>query len=438
MRARRAALVLLFLAAPAGARDDLDDVLGGFDEEDQSFEIREAASEPGERWWDLSGSYELSGSWNLRSHRSATGTDYRGLQRLRNRLNLQLDLEPRDDWKLRLEGWGFWDAAYRLRDRDAYTREVRNTYELDAELGEAWIAGRLARNLDLKVGRQVVVWGGSETLRVLDVLNPLDNREPGRVDLEDLRRPSGMLRVDVFRDAWTWTGVAIPEIRFDASPVVGSDFFAGSAAPPERQPSGFGDLELGTALVGTFSGWDVSFHAARFWDDTPRLADDGAHLVHDRLWMVGAGSNLTRGSWLFKTELAWLDGLGFAGTRDEKARFDALLGAEYYGWIDTTVVLEVVNRHVFDAPPGVRGDAQQIALRVTRNFWNDTLHLTGLAFLLGWNGGEGSILRLDLSYDLRDALRIGVGILLYQTGEEPPLDAWGRNDRLIFNARWSF
>ncbi len=53
-----------------------------------------------------------------------------------------------------------------------------------------------------KVGRQIVIWGRSESLRVLDVLNPLDNREAGRVDIEDLRRPLAMVRVDAYQKLW--------------------------------------------------------------------------------------------------------------------------------------------------------------------------------------------------------------------------------------------
>jgi len=186
------ACIALAEVALAQEDDDLEDVLGGFEDDQPQFEVEltdDEAAAP--RWWEVSGSLETSGSVNYRSHRSDTGTDYRGLQRLRNRLNLQLDVELSREWALRLEGWTFYDAAYSLNGRGDYTRQVLNEYELDADLGEAWVRGALHEAVDIKVGRQVVIWGRSETLRVLDILNPLDNREPGRVDLEDLRRALG-------------------------------------------------------------------------------------------------------------------------------------------------------------------------------------------------------------------------------------------------------
>ena len=451
MKAGLCIALLLAAALPvrAQASDDLDSVLGGFEDEAPDLAAHDADA-GNERIWDLSGSVEISGSSNYLAHRSDTGTDYSGLQRLRNRANLQLDVNLPLDWKMRAEGWGFYDVAYAINGRSDYTDEVLDEYEWDAEVGEAWLAGGIGERIDVALGRQVVIWGRSESLRVLDVLNPLDNREPGRVDLEDIRRPVSMLNVKGYLGDWSAALLAIPEIRFDSNPVVGSDFFPGTIELSERRPDHFEDGELAFAVNGIFSGWDVSFHGAWFWNDLPRLDAPAAaplpeRLVHDRLWMVGSGGNYTRGSWLLKAELAYLDGLGFFGVDDDKGRFDVLIGAEYYGVADTTFVVEIVERHLFEherairrAPNFAREDSQEIALRLSRNFWNDTLHATLVGIVLGLDARDGSIARFDLSYDVLDALTVGVGLLLYQQGDLPPLDAWADNDRVIFSAKWSF
>jgi hypothetical protein len=57
---------------------------------------------------------------------------------------------------------------------------------------------------------------------------------------------------------------------------------------------------------------------------------------------------------------------------------------------------------------------------------------------LGWDAKDGSLLRADVKYDLRDALALNFGFVLYQSGELPPLDSWGRNDRFIFSVKGSF
>ena len=446
-----AGLVVVCAALAAGAVDDLDDVLGGFDDEEEpAFRVeRESdAATQDEAWWDLSGSVEISASVNYRSHESATGTDYGGLQRLRNRLNLQLDAELPRAWQTRLEAWGFYDAAYLLNGRGSYTTQVRNQYETDWDVGEAWLHGPILDDVDLKLGRQIVIWGRSETLRVLDVLNPLDNREPGRVDLEDIRRPLGMARLDAYADEWTVTAIAIPEIRFDENPVVGSDFLPltgvpPSQLPPQRKPDSFEDWEAAAAITGTFSGWDASLHGAWFFDDQPHLRDSG-RLAHARLWMVGTGGNYTLGSWLWKGELAYLDGLEFFGA-SEKSRVDVLVGVEYYGFVDTSISLEGVNRHLIDYDSGVRNsldifgeDFQELSLRITRSFLNERLEVEALGVLFDVDRDPSVIWRLGADYELADALVVGGGILIFEEGDQPPLDTWGQNDRFFFSLKWSF
>ncbi len=319
-------------------------------------------------------------------------------------------------------------------------------YEFDAEIGEAWLQGEVLPGVDLKLGRQIVIWGHSETIRVLDVLNPLDNREPGRVDIEDLRRPLAMVRLDAYRGPWSVTALAIPEVRFDRNPVVGSDFFPAAFDVPTEEPRDWRDPEFGLAVNGVFEGFDLSFHGAWFHDDAARFerAPVPTRRVHDRLWLVGSGATVTSGSWLGKAELAYVDGLGFFAGPDQ-GRIDAMVGAEYYGIEDTTIVVEVANRHLLrhrsamrGAPDFVRRNTQEVALRVSHDRMNDRLHFLALGVLFGWDGQDGSLFRFDVSYDLRDALTIGVGLVLYQTGDLPPLDDFGRNDRLIFQAKWSF
>jgi hypothetical protein len=101
--------------------------------------------------------------------------------------------------------------------------------------------------------------------------------------------------------------------------------------------------------------------------------------------------------------------------------------------------------HLFDyesalrrAPAFTRRDTAELALRIRRNFWNDTLHATLVGIALGWDAGDGSIVRFDVDYDVMDALVVGAGLLLYQKGDLPPLEGWADNDRVLLSVKWSF
>lgn len=470
-----AALLCGIGAAPALAADpsEVDDVLAGFeDEEDRAveealegfdedaLESTEAGEETAPSFWRLSGAFSLGSSYNLRSHRPPPGAaQYSGLSRLRAELDLELDLALPRSWKARIAGRGFYDVAYRLHGRDNYTDDVLDLYQWEAEFTEVYLQGSLLRDLDLKVGRQVVNWGTGETLRVVDVLNPLDNREPGLVDIEDLRLPVVMTKLDYYFGDWDLSLIAVHERRFNEDPVFGSDFFPPSLGLglSDREPAQtFEDTEWAVALRGVFEGWDLGFFAARFYEDTPRVEFPGFVMErgtpvllptrHSRLTLLGSTLNVALGNWLLRGEVAYLDGLEYFHRSGRKtSRLDLLVGVDYSGFTDTLIAVDLVNRRVhgrqsslLDTPDFTRRNAVEVAFRVQRDFLRDTLHVTLLAVGFGKKLEDGSVVRLGVDYDLLDALSIGGGVLLFQSGDLPPLSAFGRNDRVYLQTKYSF
>jgi hypothetical protein len=305
------------------------------------------------------------------------------------------------------------------------------------------------------------------------------------VDIEDLRRPVTMVKADYYLGDWALSAIAIPEIRFSLNPPFGNDFAPAVSSlgtvqafvfPEDKPDESFNNTQWAAALSGIFSGWDVSFHFARMYRDLPYLdprirlallepfliSFEGTELRHSRVTLVGAGANYTIGSWLFKAEIAWTDGIDYTtstrlnatvfglGIVDlptgnvQKSRLDFMGGIEYYGWTDTSIALEVANRHIFgfrnDMRPlfGTQENQLETALRVTRLFMNDRLEVTALGIVFGNHAQDGSVVRLDARYDLRDALELVGGIVFFQKGDPPPFDTIKRNDRFFFEIKYSF
>jgi hypothetical protein len=435
------------------APDDgqLDEVLSGFEEESQS----ETSSLPAAHQdWpvQLDGYVKIGGTWNFAHDEPQTGeTDWRGLSRLRAEAQTDLLIKWHQHWRMLVSGKVFYDTAYALRGRDEFTDDVIDAYESESEWRELYLQGRLGSHLDLKLGRQIVVWGRSDNLRVTDVLNPLDLREPGLTDIEDLRLPVAMSRADGYFGPWNLTGIAIHEIRFDKNPVFGHDFFPGSTPlPREIAPSDGGDdTEWAAALNGIFSGKDISLYWANLFDDTAHVANGtGGGLVrkHPRVSMWGAAGNLTLGNWLLKSELAYWRGLRFFNTAGESyQRLDALIGMEYSGWDETTITVEGAIRHLIDfderlaSPPDfAQEDENTYALRLTRNFMNETVELTLLLMIYGPLGQDGGLERMSVAYDWNDAISITAGVALYQSGDQYALRQIGDNDRVYLELKYSF
>jgi hypothetical protein len=433
---------------PAASEPSLDAVLGGFEEETTSG-AETAPIAATDRPWRVGGALTLGAAWNYAHGAPAPGeTDYRGLSRLRGKLNLEFDAELPRNWRAHVAGYGYYDAAYALNGRDQYTDAVLEEYQSEAELGEAWLRGRLNRQTDLKLGRQIVVWGKSDNIRITDVLNPLDNREPGMVDIEELRLPLTMARLDYYLGDWGLSAMAIPEIRFNKNPPHGSEFFPGTAPlPAEQAPAdGGGNTEYALAANGIFSGWDLSLYWAQHFDDSPHLVVSGGtpQLQHSRLTMTGVATNVALGNWLLKGEAAHFSGLAFASLPGESLRrTDTLLGVEYAGFADTTLSLEIANRHLhaYDtalAAEGLMEDEWQSALRYQGDFLHARLHLLALVTAFGEKLSDGGFGRYSVAYDLADALTLTGGIVSYEGGEKLPFNRIGDNDRLFVDLKYSF
>ena len=206
------------------------------------------------------GHLKLGSSYNYAHKEPNPGeTDWRGLSSLKTELQLELDARLSDSWQLFLSGDGFHDFVYSIRGRENYSSEVLDNYETQAQLRKAYLRGRLTKKLDLKVGRQIVVWGKSDNIRVTDILNPLDLREPGLTDLEDLRLPVTMTRLDFYHGKWGISGIAVHEHRYNKMPEYGSDFYPSPFPPfPEEEPSHrIENTEFAFSANGLFTGWDI-------------------------------------------------------------------------------------------------------------------------------------------------------------------------------------
>ena len=441
---------------------DDEDVLNGFDDvcedtpsltvSDDSVILEDpAASSP----FSMDGYFKISSSGNFAHLRpSDDQTDWRGLSRLRTELQLDLNIDLPKQWQALVSGKGFYDFAYRINGKDDYTNDVIDEYESEIEFREVYLLGSITKNIDIKLGRQIVVWGKSDNIRVTDVINPLDIREPAMTDIEDLRLPLTMTRIDYYVGDFNISAMAIHEIRFNKNPVFGHDFYPFPfPAPPEDKPdSTLENTEFAIALNGIFSGWDFSAYFADYYNDELRFETISGYpipmfqLAHDRLQMVGSTANVALGNWLLKYEAAWIHGFEFANTPGKKYnRVDVLAGFEYSGFSETTICLEAVNRHIIEFKPLLKQlpdpatkDQFQSAFRFTRTFVNETITLTILASLFGLTGDGGAFERYTIEYDVNDFLSVLFGMVTYQSGDLPEMQNIGENDRVLIEIKYSF
>jgi len=360
--------------------------------------------------------------------------------------SLLLDYEHKfeNGFKIKVNAKAYYDAIYEIKGSEKFSQDELDELESEIELFDAYIEGSITENFDMKLGRQVVVWGRSDTIRVTDVLNPLDNRRPGMVDIEDLRLPVAMAKFDYFIGDWRVTPIAILEQRFSKNPPFGSAFNPSPVASPDD--ADYSDVTYALSIGGEFSGWDINFYAARIHDDeghgvftsTPRIE-------HDKINMFGTALNILTGSWLFKTEIAYFDGLKYTTTGDKSfTRTDALLGVEYKGIADTLISYDMVRREIGEYDNRLINElnplnkqSYQHALRISSDFMNASLTANYLISLYGEKLNEGGFQRAWVKYELGEGINTNIGIVDYMGGSLV-FDAVKDNDMIFADISYSF
>jgi hypothetical protein len=457
-------VLLLGLAIPTvraqdvGEQDDLDavDLLGEFDF-GPPVKLPPAnqvspTSETSPKKWEIDGFFRTDLSYTFSGNPPGPSEpDYRGISKLRTTLQLELPVRMSSQWDGFVSGQAFHDFSYGLKGRRNFTAEALDLYEDQAELREAYISGSPGTGFDVKFGRQIVVWGAADYVRVVDILNPLDSREPGLVDIEDLRLPITMSRIDFSMNRWTLSGVAVHEVDFGRKPVFNSQFSPFPMAPPaEFEPSeSLANTEVAISLTGSLPGLDLGLYWADYHDDAPHFETAGGmtKLKHSRLSMVGMSANGVSGDWGWKGEAALVNGLRFNNLpSDRLSRLDSLVGLEYSGITDTTIALEVVNRHLLDHSPVLQAapdfqdkNSTQYVVSLRRSFLRDRLHLHSLSSFFGAGFEQGSFQRLSAEYQLRDGLALTLGVLFFHSGDSGGVpDTYEDNDILFMQAKYSF
>ncbi len=411
----------------------------------------------------MKGYLKLTTNYNTDHDKPIPGQmDWRGLSKLRTELFLETGMSLHSSWRLKFSGNVFYDAAYDINDRDEATDEVIDEYEAGGELKKAWIEGKVTDWFDIKAGRQIVVWGKSDSQRVTDILNPINLQEPRPANVEDLdnlRLPALMTRLDFFKGDWNLTAIAIHEHRFNKIPEFGSDFYPNPAMPPpeEIKPSNhISNTEFAVSLMAAFSGWDLSFYFADLYNNESHIVIDPWYAItleHSRIKMAGADVNVAYGNWLFKTEGAFFSGIrlndALMGTtiirlsQNNHNRIKTMGGVEYSGIKDTTLSVEVMNDHVQDIglpekSTGVEKNTLQATARASRNFMNERLEVVATLAVFGEKADEGSMYRFTAEYEITDNLLINGGMIFYEGGNNPILESFKNNDRIAIDIKYSF
>lgn len=313
----------------------------------------------------------------------------------------------------------------RQHERSSFNRRWLLGDAADAELRELYVDGRFGPAF-LRVGKQQIVWGQADGLRVLDVVNPFSFREFVWPDPQDRRIALWAVKTEAPIGSATLQLLWLPDPTFDEIPLGDAAFAVTTpllvpqvAGPirsvPARRPSGLRDSsDAGARLAMFVGGWDVTLNYLyhTYDDPVPSLAPS-----YERSRLFGAtlsnafGSTTVRGEigystdrWFITTDAADADRvfpsaeLAFVVGLDNTAFADTLLSLQYF---ESTV------RDPAEGMTRLRHERQGTFL-VQRSWRNETVRLRAL-WLRSLDRGDGAV-QARLAWQASATLAFGLSL----------------------------
>ena len=357
-------------------------------------------------------------------------------------------------------------GAPRQRETSELSRRLMVGDRADLELRELYVRAPIGRTF-LTLGKQQIVWGKADGVKVLDVVNPQDFREFILDDFDDSRIPLWALNAEVSIGPVLGQLVWVPDQTYHDIPEHGAlyEFTAAMFQPPpppgvriderpiRRPRRTVADSDAGLRLSSFWKGWDLTLNYLYHYGDVPvfysRLSGTQTEPViivnprYERSHLVGgtfsnAFGNLTvRGEvgfffdhYFFTTEAADPDGI----TNSDE--LDYVLGFDWFGFEEALASFQFFQTWVTDADQALRRDQidTMSTLLLRREFWNDTL-VAQIMWLQSFNQADG-LVRPKVSYLVRDNLEVWLGVDWFYGTRNGLFGEFDHNDRIVFGAEW--
>jgi len=415
---KKVSLALLLFSSLTCFADEFEE--DDFGSEDLTQLVSQQELNQKEEKLSLYGSVGLSTSYNYNHDKPLlpTQNDYRGLSSVKTSADLNIEYKFDNGFKAKAVLKAYNDFIYDIKSDDY--KVTPKGYDKGFDLNEIYLQGALRSNLDIKIGRQIVVWGKSDNIRITDSLNPLDNTTPGMVDIEDLRLGRAMTKIDYFVNDWAISGIVLHENRFSDMPQYGSDYapanlMIANAISVDEPSNSIDNSGIALSASANMQGQDLAFYYSNQYIDNTTYRSN----------MLGFAYNKVVDSFLFKTELAYFDNYD-SNLVDSK--IDSLVGVEYNGISDGSISLEVANKD----------DDIQYALRFTQSYINQTLDFTALYSGFGKECEYGGFTRIWFDYDINDKLSSSFGFINYIGKEKKSFEMIEDNDRIFASITYSF
>lgn len=359
---------------------------------------------------------------------------------------------------------GVTDKAYSPFSKPLF---IGNSSEL--ELREFYVEFP-SDNFYFTLGKQQVVWGKADGLKVLDIVNPQSYREFILEDFDDSRIPQWLANIESNFRGWDTQFLWIPDQSYhilatdDAlytptSPLMLPQSQAGVSSvevkPFKRPARTLMDSDVGLRLSRFWRGWDLTLNYLYQYDNFAllyqrrSLTSHGLHVEiepqYRRTHVLGGSFSNAFDHWVLRGELAYFSNRYFLAegpsTSNGLAKGEEIsyvIGLDWAGLENTLISGQLFQSVVLNRQSATIRDKTDstVSLLVNHTLLNDTIELRFVC-LANTNIGDG-LVRLRASYEWQDNLKTWISNDTYYGSREGIFGQFDNNDRLTLGIEMGF
>jgi len=319
-------------------------------------------------------------------------------------------------------------------------------------------------NLDIRVGKQQIIWGKAEGVFITDIISPKDLREFLLPDFEEIRTGVTSFKVNYYKDIHTIEGVWVPVFTPTLMPDAGSIWQPEMIFPLEptwdysksvknltirnseaflrysMMSSAF-DLEL---VGGTFFYDDPAMHLTRQMNPaTMQLQSLTVRPDYHRVSMGGGSFSVPLGDLVVRAEGAYYNGRNFQTTSSTAP--DATIEKDYLHYmagIDYTLggvklSAQFIQENILNYEAGINNNEVESTMTflAKKDFLRERLWIELFAYV-GLNNRD-ALIRPKVSYAFADGFDIQTGANIF-TGDKGRFGQYNENDMLYMKLKYSF
>lgn len=335
----------------------------------------------------------------------------------------------------------------------------------EMELREFYIKWYLFQQLNLVVGKQQIVWGETDGLKLLDVINPQYFREFILENFEDSRIPLWSLKVEFPIKKLRIQIVWIPDQSYHVLPGFNDPFFPRSVVP--RPPEGvlfiqnkvnkpsrfFADSDIGLKLSTFLKGWDITVAYLYHFDDFAVLYTDfdfqqgqapelSLNPEYKRSHLLGYTINKAIKSLTIRAETVYSFDRYFSSISDNAIRgvlqSDQFLSAVGIDFIKGEYVVSVqffIDYLMNNIAAFNRERLEKnISMLTSKEFMNDVLKVE-ISWINNINNGDG-LIRPKINYWLSSNIKILLGSDIFYGKSEGLFGQFNDRSRVLIGFSW--